>query len=114
MTERLRIVLLRAIQVLVAGPGLLLAISALAANQDWLDRHFLPLFFFPREKVVAQETLIRIICGLTGLVLVIFVRPAIGRMTRRMSTREIAAACARIVLAVGLAFCGREPLLARQ
>ena len=114
MTERLRTVLLRAIQVLVAAPGVALAVGALAANQDWLDRHFLPLFFFPREKVVTQETLIRIACGLAGLVLVLFVTPAINRRMRRMSTGEIAAACARIILAVGLAFAASEFLLARN
>lgn len=114
MTERLRIVLLGAIQVLVAGPGLLLIVGACAANQDWLDRHFLPLFFFPREKVLLQETLIRITCGVTGLVLVIFVSPAINRLARRMPAREIAGACARIVLAVGLAFAASELLLARK
>jgi len=114
MTERWRLVLLRAIQVLVAGPGVALAVSALAANQDWLDRHFLPLFFFPREKAVAQETIIRIACGLAGLVLVLFVTPAISRRMRGMSAREIATACARIILAVGLAFAVSELLLARK
>ncbi|HJS45941.1 MAG TPA: hypothetical protein VJ753_06020 [Rhizomicrobium sp.] len=114
MTERLRIVLLGAIQVLVAGPGLLLIVGACAANQDWLDRHFLPLFFFPREKVLLQETLIRIACGVTGLVLVVFVSPAINRLARRMPAREIAGACARIVLAIGLAFAASELLLARK
>lgn len=114
MTARLRIVLLRAIQLLAAGPGLLLIAGACAANQDWLDRHFLPLFFFPREKIVAQETLIRIACGVTGLVLVVFVSPAINRLARRMPAREIAGACARIALAVGLAFAASELLLARK
>ncbi|HKX65230.1 MAG TPA: hypothetical protein VJM78_07950 [Rhizomicrobium sp.] len=114
MTERLRIVLLGAIQVLVAGPGLLLIVGACAANQDWLDRHFLPLFFFPREKILLQETLIRIACGVTGLVLVIFVSPAINRRARRMPAREIAGAAARIALAVGLAFAASELLLARK
>src|SRR5262245_40749679 len=38
--------ILRAVMALaVAGTGLLLIVGALAANQDWLDRHFLPLFF---------------------------------------------------------------------
>ena len=114
MTARLRIVLLGAIQVLAAGPGLLLIAGACAANQDWLDRHFLPLFFFPREKILLQETLIRIACGVTGLVFVIFISPAIDRRARRMPAREIAGAAARIALAVGLAFAASELLLARK
>jgi hypothetical protein len=114
MTERLRLALLRAIQILVAGPGLLLLAGALAANQDWLDRHFLPLFFFPREKIVAQETAIRILCGLAGLMLVIFAAPAIGRRMRRMPAREIAGACVRIALAAGLALTTCELLLSRK
>ena len=106
--------LLRTLQVLAAGLGLLLAVSALAANQDWLDRHFLPLFFFPREKAVFQETLIRIVCGAIGLMLALFVPPLLDRLTRRMTGAEILASCLRITLAVGLAFAASEFLLARK
>jgi len=42
-----RPVLVRTLQLLLAGAGAALAAGALAANQNWLDRHFLPLFFFP-------------------------------------------------------------------
>jgi lysophospholipase L1-like esterase len=86
----------------------------LAANQAWLDRHFLPLFFFPREKALAQETVIRTVCGLIGLVLALFVRPAISRATRRMSTGEIMGAGVRMLLAIVLALAVSEMLLARQ
>jgi hypothetical protein len=106
--------LLRSLQVLTAGAGLLLAASAFAANQDWLDRHFLPLFFFPREKVVFQETLIRLVCGAIGVVLVLFAPVLLERWTRRMMAGEILASCLRIVLAVGLALGASEMLLARK
>jgi len=109
-----RRVLLRFLQVLVAGFGLVLAASALAANQDWLDRHFLPLFFFPREKAVFQETLIRVVCGVIGLLLVLFALSALDRLTRRMTAGEMLASCLRIGLAVGLAFAASEVLLARK
>jgi len=109
-----RQVLLRALQVLAVGSGLLLAISALAANQDWLDRHFLPLFFFPREKAVFQESLIRSVCGVIGLTLALFVPPLLERLTRRMTGDEILASCLRITLAVALAFAASEFLLARK
>ena len=114
MMERRHIALLRAIQLLVAGPGLLLIVGAYAANQDWLDRHFLPLFFFPREKIVAQETAIRAVCGLIGLALVFFVAPAIGRRMQGMRARAILGACGRILLAVCLALAASEILLARK
>jgi hypothetical protein len=109
-----RRVALRALQILVAGLGLALTAGALAANQDWLDRHFLPLFFFPREKVVFQETLIRAVCGVIGLMLVLFAPSALDRLTRRMTGGEMLASCLRIGLAVGLAFALSEFLLARK
>src|ERR1700741_1702943 len=80
--------LLRSLQAVVAGAGLLLAVRPAAPNQDWLDRHFLPLFFFPREKAVFQETLIRIGCGAIGLMLVLFAPVLLERWTRRMTAGE--------------------------
>jgi hypothetical protein len=104
----------RALQVIVAGMGAVLLAAALAANQAWLDRHFLPLFFFSREKFLLQETLIRIFVGLAGLGLIFLVRPAMGRLAQRIPAREIAATAIRIVLAVGLAFAAAEFFLARK
>ncbi|MEO8300970.1 MAG: hypothetical protein ABI608_04205 [Rhizomicrobium sp.] len=98
----------------VAGTGVLLVAGALAANQAWLDRHFLPLFFFPREKVVAQETLVRAACGAAGLVLVFLVWPMIDRHARRMTAIQIVAAAVPIILAIGLALGASELLLARE
>jgi hypothetical protein len=43
---------------LLAGAALVMA--ALAANQRWLDRHFLPSFFLPRRWYVLLETFVRI------------------------------------------------------
>ena len=106
--------LLRGLQVLTAGAGLALAVSAAAANQDWLDRHFLPLFFFPREKAVFQETLIRIVCGVIGLMLMLFAPVLLERLTRRMTAGEILGSCLRVILAIGLALGASELLLARK
>ncbi|HSS12572.1 MAG TPA: hypothetical protein VLL04_01680 [Rhizomicrobium sp.] len=99
---------------MIGGAGILLVAGALAADQDWLDRHFLPLFFFPREKILLQERLVRTGCGVLGLGLVFFVRPAILRAARRMTPGAFGAATARIVLAIGLAFGASELLLARK
>lgn len=118
MTERRgnfsRKFLLGMIALGVGGAGVLLALGACAANQAWLDRHFLPLFFFSREKALLQESLVRIACGLVGLGLIFIVWLILDRLARRMTTREIAAAAARILFALGLAFAGSELLLARN
>jgi len=103
-----------AITLVIGGAGILLVIGALAAGQDWLDRHFLPLFFFPREKIVAQESLVRAGCGALGLVLIFFLRPAMVRAARRMTPGAFLAASARMLFAIGLAFGASELLLARK
>jgi hypothetical protein len=106
-------ILPRTIQVSVMGTGGLLVAAALAANQDWLDRHFLPLFFFSREKTVLQESLVRLLVGLAGFALVLS-GPATHRLVLRMPARDIIAASARIILAVGLALAAAELFLAHK
>jgi hypothetical protein len=41
---------------IVAAVGLALVVAAMAANQAWLDRHFLPSFFLPRYWYVWIES----------------------------------------------------------
>ena len=67
----------------IAG-GLLLA-GALAADQAWWDRHFLPLFFYSREKFLLTENLARLGVAIAGLGLIAFGRKAIDHLARRMS-----------------------------
>ena len=45
---------------IIALLGSALVVGALAANQAWLDRHFLPSFFLPREWYVSIETAVRL------------------------------------------------------
>ncbi len=103
----------RIIQISLIGTGGLLVAAALAANQNWLDRHFLPLFFFSREKTVLQESLIRLFIGLIGFGLVL-AGPAAHRQLLRMPARDIISASARIVLAVGLALAAAELFLTHK
>ena len=103
----------RSAPIFVAGTGLLLLAGALAANQNWLDRHFLPLFFYPREKFVLEETLLRLGGGALGIVLIVFVRPAVARLVRRVPPYEVVATAFRILLAAGLALVASEFLLGR-
>jgi lysophospholipase L1-like esterase len=90
---------------------MLLLIGALSANQNWWDRHFMPLFFFLPERYVLVERLARLGLGLIGIALILFVRPLIGRMAQGMPPREIAFASLRMGLAVALALVVSELML---
>jgi hypothetical protein len=91
--------------------GILFLAAALAANQSWWDRHFLPLFFFSHEKYVLGERLVRLAGAAAGIALIFFVRPAIGRLANRMSGDELAAGLLRLILAVGLALAASELIM---
>jgi hypothetical protein len=88
------------VEVAVAIVGGLLLAGAIAAEQQWWDRHFLPIFFLSHHKYVLGERLARLATGLAGMVLILFVRPMMGRMAKRMSAREIIASIARVILAI--------------
>jgi len=51
----------------VALVGLALVVAAAAANQAWLDRHFLPSFFVPRHWYVWIESAVRLLIAGAGL-----------------------------------------------
>src|SRR6185295_11916912 len=72
----------------------------LAANQRWLDRHFLPSWFLPRHWYVALETFVRVVMATLGVSLALFARPRIGRIVARAPARALEATIAA-VLAVG-------------
>lgn len=55
----------------VASIGLALIVAAIAANQSWLDRHFLPSFFVPRHWYIWIETASRIAVAAAGVLLVV-------------------------------------------
>jgi hypothetical protein len=88
--------------------GVLFLTAALLADQNWLDQHFLPLFFFAHEKYLLGERLARLAIGVLGLVLIFAVSPFLGRLASRMPARDIAAGFLRILLAIALAFAVAE------
>src|SRR5262249_16916193 len=80
--------------------GAAFAVSALAANQPWLDRHFLPSFFVPRSWYVLIERIVRLVIGTVG-VLLVFVAPRVGPMIQRSPAR-VAHVGLAVVLALGM------------
>jgi hypothetical protein len=82
--------------VTVVGLGLVAA--AVAANQSWLDRHFLPSFFIPREWYVVIESSVRTAIAAIGLTLVV-VRAHVARLFTRQPLL-VAQAIGAAILAV--------------
>ena len=75
-------------------------VCALAANQQWLDRHFLPSFFLPRRWYVLIESTVRIGLAALGLLLALVRRRPIARLVMRTPARAIPVALATL-LAIG-------------
>jgi hypothetical protein len=70
-------------ELVIGALGVALVICALAANQPWLDRHFLPSFLFPHDSYVLAETVVRWVMGGVGLLLLVRTRPRLGRHAAR-------------------------------
>jgi hypothetical protein len=87
-------------EIAVASIGGALLACALAANQRWLDRHFLPSFFLPRHWYVLMEGFVRLMMAALGVSLALFARPRAGRVAARAPARALHAAIAAI-LALG-------------
>ena len=92
-----------------ASIGGALVVCALAANQRWLDRHFLPSFFLPRQWYVLIETFVRLVMGAFGVWLALFARRRVGRFVARAPGLALQA-----VIAAGLALFASELALGRE
>jgi hypothetical protein len=100
----------RAITEIVIGAiGVAFIVAAMAANQAWLDRHFMPTFLLPHDTYVRIETGVRIGMVLFGLVLALIVRPRAGRFVARVPARAL-----HVTLAALLALGASEPILHRM
>src|SRR5262245_62034036 len=87
-------------QVVIAACGVALVAAAAAARQPWLDRHFLPSFFIPRDWYVLIETVVRLAIAAAGAAIVL----GRSRLTRLLIhaptvTIQIIAAAALAVVA---------------
>ena len=90
--------------------GLALAVSAVLANQRWLDRHFLPSWFLPHRWYVLIESSVRVTIAAAGVV----ARAHRAGARRRARSRQRPGACSssRSCAAV-LAFGAGELVLRR-
>src|SRR5262245_15509066 len=91
---------------LLMGVGLMAC--AVGANQRWLDRHFLPSFFLPRDWYVAIETTVRLGLAVAGATLAFSFRRRIGR-----AVGASPATAANVMLAAMLALGASELFLRR-
>jgi hypothetical protein len=94
------------VEVTVTSIGAALVVCAIAANQQWLDKHFLPSFLMPREWYVRLETLARVSMMAAGLLLLFVVRPRVARFATRTPARAL-----QIAIAAVLALAASEPVL---
>ena len=92
----------------VASIGGALLVCTLAADQRWLDRHFLPTFFLSRYGYVLLETFVRLAMAALGVLLAFVVRPRIGRFAAGAPALAL-----HIVMAAVLALGASELVLRR-
>jgi hypothetical protein len=82
---------------------------AIAANQAWLDRHFLSDFFIPRESFLRVETGTRIAVGAIGALLLLPARRPLARFLARDALRTLL-----LGLAIVASFGAAEVVLRRS
>lgn len=87
-------------EIAIASIGILLLTSAIAANQQFLDRHFVPSFLIPRHWYVALETSIRVCMVIFGVWLALIARSGVGRFVGRTPMRALQIAVA-VLVAIG-------------
>jgi len=90
---------------LVALLGVTLLGLAAAANQQWWDRHFLPVFSVGRSTLIAAEQTVRGLAALAGVALLLIRRPA------ALLSRATIGGGLRILLAVVLGLGAGELIL---
>jgi hypothetical protein len=91
----------------LAGLGIALILAALAAGQDWWDRHFMPIFAVERSTMVAAEQAVRGLIALAGAALLLVRRRPIAAVLNRATI----GGTLRLLLAVVLALFVGELIL---
>lgn len=80
----------------VATAGIALVVVAIGANQAWLDRHFLPSFFLPRQWYVLIETVVRLAIATAGISLVLG-RSLVARLVTRAPVMTLSVVAAALL-----------------
>ncbi len=94
------------VEIAIAFVGTALLVSAILANQRWLDHHFLPSFYVSRSRFVTIETVVRITVAALGVALVLVVRRPLAKFISHRPARAL-----QLTLAVLLAFPATELVL---
>jgi hypothetical protein len=92
----------------VASVGITLLSCAFIANQQFLDRHFVPSFFLPRDWYVVLQTSGRLVMAILGTWLALVARGRVGRFAARTPEGAF-----YVVMAVVLALGASELVLSR-
>ncbi|HVT03859.1 MAG TPA: hypothetical protein VHL58_10865 [Thermoanaerobaculia bacterium] len=96
----------RLAEIAFASIGVGLVVCAIAANQRWLDRHFLSDFFYAREDVVRVEAKVRITIAVAGTLLALLIRRPLARFLVHDPLRTLFTFAALIA-----SFCAAELVL---
>ena len=91
----------------LAGLGIASILAAVAADQGWWDRHFMPVFAIERSTMVAAEQVVRGLIALAGAALSLVLRRPITAILSRATVGD----ALRIVLAAVLALGAGELIL---
>ena len=89
--------------------AVVLLVCAVGANQQWLDRHFLPSFLWPRHWYTLIERSVRVGMAALGAWLAMGARTRAGRLAARAPATTL-----HVVLAAILAFGAAEVALTRM
>ena len=95
-------------EIAAGSVALLLLAGALAADQAWFDRHFLPVFIIPRPAMMVMEQALRGSVILAAIALYVFCRRPIARLLAHATTGGML----RVVLA-GMLALGTVELVLR-
>ena len=87
-------------EALIALAGIALLLAALAADQSWWDRHFMPMFPLGRANLVAAERAARGLIALCGVALVLILRRPLTTLAGRVTMLGALRISVAIVLAL--------------
>jgi len=93
-------------EIIVASIGTALLVCMVVTNQGWLDSHFVPSFFLPRQTYVALERTARVVMAIVGVWLVFVARQRAGRLAAQAPRRTF-----EILIAIALALWASNLLL---